>query len=197
MTSPRTVIGIQGGPGSFNDSAVRSYLKQHSSLDADVVYLDTTPRVLSSLSEGKIDLGQFAIYNKLAGFYRESLQALGTHRFTVTADYPLRVSHSLMIRRDGSIGSLHRIITHSEVLKQCRQNLSRRYPRVGVEIGSGRLTDPARVAEALAAGELPADVGVVSNKLMAEIHGLSVVEEGLEDDSDNESIFLLVGPLQD
>jgi hypothetical protein len=38
-----------------------------------------------------------------------------------------------------------KIITHKEVLKQCRNKLARKYPGVEIVEGAGELMEPARV----------------------------------------------------
>ena len=48
-------IGIQGGRGSYNDSALRQYLTQHPELKFDVDYLNSTGEVLQKLEQGQIE----------------------------------------------------------------------------------------------------------------------------------------------
>ena len=194
MTRDTPVVGIQGGRGSYNDSAIRRYLADNPRPGWQVRHLYTTPEVFQALEDGEISFGQFAIYNTVGGLYEESLSVLGSYRFTIVDRYTIRIAHALMIRTDASLDQVDTILTHPEVLKQCRRNLAAKYSHLEQRLGHGDLTDPSRIAEQLAAGRLPASVAVLSNPLLASIHGLHTVEEELQDDPDSESTFLLVAP---
>lgn len=189
-----TIVGIQGGRGSFNDSAIQHYLARNPRANWEVRYLDTTPAVFHSLAAGEISYGQFAIYNTVGGLYEESLPELARNRCTIVDRYAIRIAHALMVRRDASLDRVDTIMTHPEVLKQCHRNLAAKYAHLRHRRGEGELTDPASVANALASGRLPATVAVLSNPLLAEVHGLQIVEEELQDERHSESTFLLVAP---
>jgi prephenate dehydratase len=186
------IIGIQGGRGSFNEEAALTHLPQIITGDYELRYLYTTPKVLGALDKGEIDRGQFAIFNTLGGLYEESLYAIAEHNFNIIDKYPIKICHSLMIRRGAELSEISTIMTHPQVLKQCKNSLAVNYSNLRLEIGDGELTDPAKIAEAIANGQLPKSVATVSNRLMADIYGLSIVENDLQDRMDNESTFLLV-----
>ena len=196
MKSDTIRIGIQGGPGSFNQSALELYLSDKEDLDVEVSYLNTTPNVLEALTKNEIDWGQFALCNSLGGFYDESLGAIGKYLFNVIDTYPLKVSHSLMISKYVELPEISKLILHQQVLKQCERNLRERFSHLEWEMGDGELTDPANVAKHLANGMLPTSVAVVSNPLLAEIYDLKIVERDLQDSDENRSFFLLVSDSQ-
>lgn len=191
MSGPTTVIGIQGGPGSFNDSAIHSYLSARPG-HAEIRYLETTPKVLAALASGEVDLGQFAIYNSHGGLYEESLHVMARAVLEIVDQYHLPIAHALMTHGDIDLAGVDKIITHAEVIKHCRRNLRQRYPRLDVEVGQGELTDPAAVARALAEGRLPRSVATVSNALLADLYDLTIADSHVEDSPDSESTFLLV-----
>ena len=101
-----------------------------------------------------------------------------------------------MICKDVEFEQIDTIITHQQVMKQCEQNLSRKYSHLKLQVGRGEHTDPAKVAQELANGKLPGNVAVVSNKLLAEVYDLKIVENELEDNKNNESTFLLVAAIK-
>lgn len=192
MYNARPIVGIQGGRGSFNDSAIRDYLARQKRQDWDVRYLHTTAGVFEALVRCEIDFGQFAVYNSAGGLYQESLEAIAANVFDIVEQYVFPIAHALMIRRDATFDNVDRIISHAQVYKQCRDRLANEYPHLACEVGTGELTDPASVAQALAAGELPVTVAVVSNPRLAELYNLQVVATDLQDRRDSASTFLLV-----
>lgn len=186
------IIGIQGGRGSFNEEAANTHLPENISGAYELRYLHTTPNVLEALDKGEIDCGQFALYNTQGGLYEESLYAIAEHTFKIVCAYAIRIRHSLMIRRDTELSEITTIITHQQVLKQCTKSLALKYPEFRLAVGEGELTDPAKIAETMAKGQLPREVATVSNRLMADVYGLRIVENDMQDSIDNESTFLLV-----
>lgn len=54
-------IGIQGGRGSFNEEACRTYCSTHTILDYDIEYLYTSDRVLRALEAHEVHFSIAAI----------------------------------------------------------------------------------------------------------------------------------------
>ncbi len=186
------IIGIQGGRGSFNEEAAITYLPQIVAEPYELRYLYTTSNVFEALDKGEIDRGQFAIFNNQGGLYEESLYAIAEHTFKIVDKYSIKIRHSLMIHKDARMDEITTIMTHPQVLKQCKNSLATKYSGLRLEVGEGELTDPAKIAEAIASQRLTRSVATVSNRQMAQIYGLSIVEYDLQDRMDNESTFLLV-----
>lgn len=188
-------IGVQGGRGSFNDQAVNFYLETHHVSPWEVVYLHTTEAVLRALAAWEIDYGQFALYNSRGGVVEETMQAIGHHRFQVVDWYSIPVIHHLMCLQDADIIGIATIMTHPQVLSQCRATLRERYPHLRLAQGEGDMIDPARVAAALQNGEIPPSVATLGCQSIADVYGLKIIDSGLQDGGNNETTFLLVsGP---
>jgi len=196
-----TIVGIQRGPGSFNEEAAATNLPgvlglQHYRLE----YLHETARVLEALAKGRITFGQFALCNSYGGPYAESLRPLCHARVDLRAQYSIRIRHALIARKDAMLTDLTTILSHDQVFRQCSRSLQERLPRLKLQVGEGRYVDPASVAEALGRGELPVEVATVSNPRLADLHDLRIIESDLQDANDNRSWFVLVktyGGLQD
>lgn len=194
----RLRVGIQGGLGSFNEQALRLYLERRgrTPCDVEIKYLYTTDNVLSELKAGAIERGQFAAENSLGGPVQETLAAQAKHSFEenyeVVDRYSIRVAHCLMIHPDARPEEVDTIMTHPQVLAQCRETIARRHPGMALEEGVGDLLDPAKVGEAIARGRLPRNVATVSNRLIAEARGLKIVDRNLQDREDNFTTFVFV-----
>ncbi|MCI5066083.1 prephenate dehydrogenase/arogenate dehydrogenase family protein, partial [bacterium] len=185
-------VGIQGGPGSFNEEAARYYLARSQITDFEIRYLYTTENVLDALYRGDVDCGQFAAHNSIGGVVEESLLAMAKHRFAIKEQFSITIAHTLMKRRDTPLGEVTTIMTHPQVLKQCQKNLSEKYPRLKLTSGEGELIDSATAAKALAEGAVDPHHAVMGSRVIAEIYGLDVVEEGLQDLQENFTSFLWV-----
>lgn len=191
-------IGIQGGRGSFNEEALKHYLQNQDipETDVEIKYLYTTDRVLSALISGEIDRGQFAVENSIGGPVKETIAAQEDYsfadRFEVIEQYSIQVLHCLMVHPDARLDEVETIMTHPQVLAQCRNTIARRYSHMMLKEGEGDFVDPARVGEGIARGSLPRNVATVSNRLISEAWGLKILDHDLQDRVDNFTAFVLV-----
>lgn len=192
------IFGIQGGRGSFNEQALIERLASNGSDIANhkVEYLYTSESVLEALSISQIDRGQFAVSNTIGGIVVETQKAKEvfnfTSKFEVESTYRLKITHSLMAYPGVSLEELTLVITHPQVIAQCRHNFSQRFPQLKLMEGEGDFVDPARVGAAIAKGELPRTTATASCSRIATIHGLEVVAIDLQDKVDNFTDFELV-----
>lgn len=191
------VIGIQGGPGSFNDLAITRYLEHTKNFhNTEIKYLYTTSNVLSAVTNGEVFWGQYAIKNSIGGDVLETKEAFSDisfeQHYELIAQYDLKIAHSLMIHPDASVSDIKTILTHEQVLKQCKNNLGERYPHCECMEGSGELRDPARVAEAIMGGIIPKTTATLSCELIATKIGLKIVDSNLQDREDNITSFVLI-----
>lgn len=186
----KTKYGIQGGPGSFNDEAARSYLRKKRR-SGSISYLYTTEAVLRALKRGKIKYGQFAIVNGKGGLVEETLSVLGKYPFRVADNFSMPIRHCLLARKDAP-AKMTAIMGHPQALKQCDGNLARYYPRQKKMSGRGTMIDPSKAAEALAKGDLPSTVAVLGPAGLASIFGLKILRRNLQDDPKNRTAFLVV-----
>lgn len=185
-------FGIQGGKGSFNEEAINAYVLRSGVTDYHLKYLYTTQNVLAALHAGDIDIGQFAIHNSVGGIVDESINAMATYKFTITEEFAIKISHALMIRHDVVFSDITTVMTHPQVLAQCKRTLPKKYPHLNLTSGNGELIDSANVAKQLAAGKLPKNIAVMGSKVLAELYGLTIVEDNLQDAQENDTSFLLV-----
>jgi prephenate dehydrogenase len=192
INTGRLVVGIQGGRGSFNEEAARYYMNRTPNMPYEFAYLHTTDRVLKALHDGTIDRGQFAIHNSLGGMVGESVDAMAKYRFAIVEEFAIKISHALMIASDADFSKVDTIMTHPQVLRQCHTSLEKKYPALRQTSGEGDLVDHAKVAELLGNGELPKTTATMGSKVLADINGLIVVEDNLQDLDENFTSFLWV-----
>ncbi len=192
INKDKLVIGLQGGKGSFNEEAATYYLSRIPQTPYEFQYLYTTENVLRALYEGQVDRGQFAIHNSAGGIVHESIQAMSNYRFNIVDEYAIEISHALMTAPGVDFSQVDTIMTHPQVLRQCKKTLARRYQRLKQTSGEGDLVDHAKVAELMVKSEIPPNVATMGSKALARIYGLHIVEDNLQDLEDNFTSFLWV-----
>ncbi len=186
------VVGIQGGRGSFNEQAAMYYLGRNGVDTYSMQHLYTTEAVLRALHEGRIDRGQFAIHNSLGGMVEESVDAMANYKFRIVEQFAIKIAHALMIRSDASLQDIRSIMAHPQVFRQCQGNLDAKYMRLARISGSGNLIDSAHAAERLAQGTIDATHAVMGPRILADMFGLTIVEDNLQDLKENYTSFLWV-----
>lgn len=180
-------IGISGAEGSFSEQAANVYIQKNNIADASINYLVSVENVLSELEAGTIDTGIFPIENSNGGIVIEAVYAMAQHRFQVEKLFEIEVSHCLLVQPGTHASSITTISSHDQALKQCRMYLKRSWP--GVELME--YADTAKAAKDLAAGTLSATTAVIAPKRCAELYGLEVLEEGIQDLKFNFTTFIV------
>lgn len=143
------------------------------------------------MNNGRIDYGQFAITNSIGGIVNETMESIGRYRWKRIANYEIPVVHALMVHTDVDIEDVVNIMGHEQAICQCEKTLSRDFPdklRIG---GVDNLTDNASIAEAVANGTLPNTTASVGHVSLADIYGLRVVQNNIQDRDDNRTTFVL------
>ena len=177
------VIGIQGGKGSFNEEACRHYCAQHAGeIPAyRIEYLYTSDNVLAALHQGKIDFGVFAIQNARGGVVMETIHALSKYDCEILEIFEIVISNCLLLHPRADFGELDTLLSHPQALAQCANNLKQKYSHLKLASGEGDLIDQALCARHLAEGKLPASTAVLAPKVCAELYGLRIQAENLQD----------------
>jgi len=186
------VYGIQGGRGSFNEEAISNYVQKHKIKNYKIKYLYTSHKVLKNLYEGNVDFGLFAIHNSIGGIVEESIRAMADYKFHIVEEFAILIGHFLMKRRDGDAKKINTIMSHPQVLKQCRDTLREKYSKMKLVSGLGDLIDTAQAARALSENRLSANTAILGPKGLSTLYKLKIIAENLQDNKKNYTSFLLV-----
>lgn len=188
--------GIQGGVGSFNEQAIRDYVLRRGPHEYRIKYLHTSERVMRALHEGEIDRGQFAIQNSEGGMVEESIHAMAAYKFKIVDQFDIKISHALMMRKDAEFKDIKTIMSHPQVFAQCKKTLAAKYPNLKLASEEGDRIDHAVIAQDLGGKKLPRSVAVMGSSVLAELYGLTIVEDNLQDAKENYTTFLHVARIQ-
>lgn len=186
------IYGIQGGPASFNELALQDYTSRHGISGHGVSYLYTTEKVLVAVDNSTVDFGLFAIHNSAGGMVTETLEAISKHNFEIVEEFAIKIRHNLMKLPTVPIDEVKTVMAHDQVLKQCKQHLAEKYPYLKQVSGEGDLLDTATAAKALAEGNLPKELFILGNPIIADLYDLETVDTNLQDLENNLTTFLLV-----
>ncbi len=185
-------IGIMGAQGSFSEKAGEEYLSQQYIENGELVPLINAETVLSELEAGNIDKGLFPIENSNAGVVIESVHAMAKHRFVVERMFEINVHHMLLVQPGTKASSVTAVTSHDQAIKQCRMYLRRVWPDAEIQ----QYVDTAKAAEDLSEGKLSDTTAVIAPRRCAELYGLEILEESIQDLKFNYTSFVVAVQLK-
>ena len=138
---------------------------------------------LRGAESGGTDYGVLAIENSLHGVVSPTLDLLASSPLTVCAEINLPIRHCLLSNTE--LGQITTVYSHEQAIAQCRRWLSAHLPGATLV----PVTSTARGAEMAAANSTSA---AICSKIAADIYGLHIVAEGIEDGAANTTRFFVV-----
>ena len=178
-------IAFQGEPGAYSEAALlESAVINHLPLPVPVPCA-SFEEVFSAVEQGDCQFGFIPIENSLAGSIHRNYDLLLQHNLHVVGEHYLRVAHCLLACPDTPLAEIRKVISHPQALAQCEQYLR----NLGVAIesaydtaGSARLVSQRR----------DCSVAAIASRRAAEIYGLTILAENIEDNPANFTRFLKI-----
>lgn len=172
-------IAYLGPPATFTHQAA------HAKFGASVNYhpVGSITDVFTAVERGVADYGVVPIENSIEGAVTHTLDQFTTTQLKICAEIYLPVSLYLLaaVPRE----KITRICSKQEAIGQCRRWLSENMS--GVELESVNST--ALAAEMASRS----DCGAIASSLTADMYGLNVIAENIQDVSGNTTRFLVIG----
>jgi chorismate mutase/prephenate dehydratase len=172
-------IGYLGPGGSFSHTAAMLKFGQSVEYEplADII------SIFDEVSKGHCDLGLAPIENTTGGGVIETLDALIDSDVKICAEVLMAIHHSLLA--NCPLNQIEKIYSKPEIFAQCRNWLSATFK----EAQTIPVASSAKAAQT-AAEELKA--AAISSSVAAELYGLRVVCENIEDNTNNITRFLVI-----
>jgi prephenate dehydratase len=178
-------VAFQGEPGAFSEEAVQCVFE-----DADPRPHATFEDVFEAVEGHAVDRAVVPIENAVFGSVRVNYDHLRTHDVTIIGELQLRIHHCLMAPEGATMENLTTVRSHQQALGQCRDWLRAHVP----DATTAATPDTAGAARAVAAAG-DSTVAAVASRRAAERYGLTVLADGLQDDAQNFTRFLVLAPV--
>lgn len=182
-----THIGVMGAAGSFSEQAGERFAAEHLAGAGTVVPLVTAEAVLTAVEDGTVTYGIFPIENSNGRIVIEAVHAMAQHRFAVERLFELDVHHMLLVKPGVTAAHVTAVSSHDQAIKQCRMYLKRLWPEADIV----PYADTAKAAEDLANGTLPDTTAVIAPRRCADMYGLEILEESIQDLKFNYTTFVV------
>ncbi len=178
MAKKRVVF--QGEPGANSHIACLEVFP-----DCEPVPAPTFEDCFQAISSGDADLGMIPIENSLAGRVADIHHLLPTSDLSIIGEHFLPVHHQLLGVRGVKLDELEIVQSHVHALGQCRRIV--RELGLSAEVAADTAGSARTVAEL---GERKR--GAFASALAAEIYGLDILKENVEDEDYNTTRFVIL-----
>ncbi len=178
--SAPTRVAYQGEPGSNSDAACRAVYP-----DLTAVPCATFEDVFFAMAEGDVDLAMIPVENSIAGRVADIHHLLPESDLHIVGEYFMPIHFQLMALPGTRVEDIEVVRSHAHALGQCRRLIREHGWRAIVA------DDTAGAAREVAQADDP-KVAALAPRLAAELYGLEILAEDVEDEHHNTTRFLVL-----
>ena len=175
-------VAYLGPEGTFTQQAALKHFG-HSAVSKPLAAID---EVFREVEAGAVNYGVVPVENSTEGVVNHTLDNFMTSNLQICGEVELRIHQHLMISDITRQDSITRIYSHAQSLAQCRKWLDSYYPNVErVAVASN--------AEAAKRVKGEWNAAAIAGDMAADLYGLKILNEKIEDRPDNSTRFLIIG----
>ena len=177
-------VAFQGEPGAYGEIAALDYFPKAKLLPAK-----SFQTVFEILESGKANFAVVPIENSIEGSINETYDLLLKTSMVVCGEIYQRIRHCLIANPGTSDSEITAAYSHPQALAQCRAYLQKK----GLEsiptydtAGAVKLVKQEKMMQAAA----------IASKRAANLYGMRILEESIEDKKNNYTRFLILSKAQ-
>jgi len=182
-------VAFQGIEGSYSQLAARKYFAVRAD-GMEFVGTDTFAEALAMAESGEVGYAFLPVENTTAGSINQTYDLLRQTALAIVGEEVLHVRHRLLGLADAKEENLRRVLTHPQALTQCSQFLA---SLEDVELVA--FVDTAAAAREVSASGDPRQAAIASAEA-GEIYGLTVLRDGIADQEENWTRFVVISGLE-
>jgi prephenate dehydratase len=180
MPKAEQPIAYQGAPGAYSHLACAA-----ARPDREAMACATFEDTFQAVRDGRAELAMVPIENSIAGRVADIHHMLPESGLFIVGEHFQPVNHQLLAPKGASLEGLKVVHSHLQALGQCRGIINELGLTAQVEV------DTAGAARDVADANDPSHCAIAS-KLAAEILGLQVMREDIEDAGHNTTRFAIL-----
>lgn len=173
-------VAYQGVPGAYSEVAACKACPGFDPLPCDQFEV-----AFQALSQWMSERAVLPVENSLGGSIHAVYDLLLRYRLHIVGETSLQINHCLVALPGSRKTDIRRVMSHPQALAQCDGYLR----RLGVV--KEAVDDTAGAAQIVARQQLEG-VAAICSRRAAELYGLDVLEEGIQDVKDNITRFIVL-----
>ncbi|MCR1952458.1 prephenate dehydratase [Clostridium sp. DSM 100503] len=177
------IFGYQGVKGSFSEEALLKYFKNCDNAKNYDEFVD----VFDALKNNEIQYAILPIENSYTGAITEVYDLLVKYGFYIIGEECIKIDQHLIGVKGSDINSIQEIYSHPQGFEQSKKFLSR-YQNMKL-IPYHNTAISAKLISELKDTKKAA----IASKRAAQIYGLDILQENINDKKDNHTKFIIIG----
>src|SRR5690606_1969114 len=175
-------IAFQGEPGAFSHAAAHALFPNDEALPC-VTFEDT----IAAVQQGRAEFGVVPVENSLYGRITDIYHLLPESGLFITGEHFLRIEMNLLGVPGATLKDVVAVQSLSVALGQCRQFIARhKFRTINAVDTAGSAREVAEKGDR--------SVAAIASRFAAEVYGLDILAERIEDAAHNTTRFLVVSP---
>ena len=175
-------LAYQGEPGAYSEAAALQY----GGPQAETLPCKSFEDVFDAVSRQKATHGVVPLENSIGGTIHRNYDLLLDHDLTISGEVELDVVHCLQALPGSKIGDIKVVYSHPQALAQCERYLK----DLGASVEA--IYDTAGGAKLVAEKKL-AGAAALASRRAADVFGLEVLQEAVQDFEYNITRFAIIG----
>jgi len=175
-------LAYQGEPGAYSEAAAL----QFGGPSAETLPCKSFDEVFEAVVKKKATHGVVPLENSIGGTIHRNYDLLLDHDLSVTAEVELDVVHCLQALPGTKLSDVKTVYSHPQALAQCERYLK----DLGAQVEA--VYDTAGGAKLIAEQKI-ANAAALASRRAAEVFGLEVLQEAVQDYEFNITRFAIIG----
>jgi prephenate dehydratase len=177
-------IGYLGPAGTFSEQAALLYTQGST---AELKAYKGIPDLIMAVQDGSLERAVVPIENVLEGTVNVTVDML-THEtdLLISGEIIIPIHQCLLTAPGVKIEEISCIVSHPQALAQCRRFLQARFNNVPIHTADSTAAGAEQVKNSVV------PLAAIANKRAAEVFGLAVLMENIEDHPDNRTRFVVL-----
>lgn len=173
-------VAVPGVPGSHTQVAAEQFFARPR-----LAYHERFEEVLDAVGGGEADFGVLPVENSTAGAVTQTLDLIAARQFYICRALSNKIEHCFCAHPDTDPARIETVLSHPQALAQCAGYLERRGLRPQAH------SNTATAAQLVGKGGRP--LGCICSRRSAELYGLRVLEQSVQDFDENYTRFVCFG----
>jgi chorismate mutase/prephenate dehydratase len=175
-------VVYQGVEGAYAHLALASYFGE----EVDQFHVDTWRDAMEAIKNGEADYGVLPFENSSAGIIAENYDLLREYGYYIVGEQKIKVNHCILGLPGAELSKIRKIYSHPQALAQCSKLLdaNRQWEAISIPntaMAAKKVQDDGDVTQA-----------AIASSMTSKLYGLEILSEGIQNDSTNETRFIIV-----